>query len=228
MTYPLPLTFNLLISRFKTSVIIAGGNVMPNEQNIARPCRADILLTTSALLACAAFYLWLRAAPADAPRLLLAPVSRLAGALCGMRFDFVAGTGYCGWSRDGTAIIIEKSCSGGNFGIILFSLLVITQPPKMQRLPHKLWLLAGILLFSLLSAIAASALRIAASVPLLSLEAGLSPVLLHNIIGIATYLTAVCLCFLLAGRLVSALMRADTNPLFESSTHLSRQTRSGS
>lgn len=178
---------------------------MPAEKSLlqhypkARP--ADIAAIAAALLLSAAFSLWMRTAPADEPRFLLAPVAWLSGALSGVRFGFLPGTGYCGTARSGTLFIVEKSCSGGNFLAILFPLLAITSLPRVCKLLHRLALLAGLLLFSILSAVAASSLRIAASVPLIELGTGFEPVLIHNVVGIATYLAAICLCYLAVQRL---------------------------
>lgn len=173
---------------------------------------AGYLSIAIALLGCAVFYLWLRGAPADAPRLLLAPIARLSGFLCDIPFAFVPGSGYCGYTRDGTLLIVEKSCSGGNFLVILFSLLAITQLPRARRNRQLPLLLPGLFLFSLVGAVLAAALRIAASIPLLALSDTLSPVLLHNIAGIGTYLTAICLLYLAARQLVSLLLPQASLP----------------
>lgn len=154
---------------------------------------------------CSGFYLWLRQAPPDAPFFLLAPISQLSSVLSGVQFVFVPEIGFCGTSPSATAIIIEKSCSGGNFLIILFSLLVFTQLQRLPRFTGKMLVFAGILVFSCLSSIITSALRVAASILLLDISFEVSPVLVHNIIGILTYFTAICTCYLVAQRLVTIL-----------------------
>lgn len=151
------------------------------------------------------FYLWLRQAQSDSPLFLLAPVSWLSGILSGVHFVFVPEIGFCGTSPSATAIIIEKSCSGGNFFIILFSLLIFTQLRKLSCFTGKMLAFAGMLVFSYLSSILASALRVAASILLLDISFEASPVLVHNIIGILTYFTAICACYLVAQRLVAIL-----------------------
>lgn len=167
--------------------------------------KTELAVYIATLALCSGFYLWLRQAPPDAPLFLLAPISRLSGVLSAVHFVFVPGTGFCGTSPSAAAVIIEKSCSGGNFLIILFSLLVFAQFRRLSRVIGKIPAFVGILLFSYLSSVITSALRVAASILLLDVSLGISPVLAHNIIGILTYFTAICVCYLLAQRLAARL-----------------------
>lgn len=155
------------------------------------------------------FYFWFKQAPPDAPMLLLLPISWLSSFLSGVRFTFLQDIGFSGISPSGWHVIIEKSCSGGNFFIILFSLLAAVLPRSMPHTRAKLAVYAGSLMFSYLASIIASSMRIAASILMLDANFGFSQKLLHNIIGIITYFTFICVSYLAAQNILRYITRKE-------------------
>lgn len=171
------------------------------KQRFFTPLMRHILYGT-ALLGSVSFCLWLRQASADQPMLLLRPVVWLTGTLSGARFLFRAGVGFLGGG-----VVVEKSCAGGNFLVICFTLLVFTQLRRVRTAPALLVVFAGSLALSYAAAVAASACRITATLLLMGAGIGPGPVLLHNIIGMSTFVVTICLCYLAAQRLVPVLER---------------------
>jgi exosortase K len=148
--------------------------------------------------------LWFAAGrmPDDAPALLLWPVSRLAGLWADARFVLTLGVGYEAISRAGLPVRITAACSGARFTLMLTLLLILTQMPRLRGgwaekalsvgLAFMMAWTAGVLATA---ARIASAMRMAPIVPL-------DPVLLHNMLGIATYLAVLLLCNSLTARCV--------------------------
>jgi len=166
------------------------------------------LIYAAAAVGAIAFYLWFQGAPADQPLFFLAPVAWLSGALSGLPVAFQAGLGYWGYTVTGLRIIIERSCSGGNFFVICFTLLAFTQVGRVKGTPMRLAVAVGALAASYVFTVLASSLRIAATVILLEAGLGFDPVLVHNIMGILTYVSVICLCYLVAQGLVSMLQNS--------------------
>lgn len=170
--------------------------------------RQNIFFVALAVVLTAAFALWFGQLPPHQPALFLTPVSWFVSAFCGVDFTCAAERGYLAMSHAGSLFSLDKSCSGGNFFMMLFPLLSITQLVRFERALSKALCLAAALAFSYAAALTATALRVTASLMLLDIRIGLSPVLIHSVTGVATYLTAMCVCFLAAHRAVTKLLNA--------------------
>lgn len=168
-----------------------------------------LIIYLSCAITSISFYFWLKQAPPDAPILFLMPISWLSSLLSGVSFTFVQNIGFSGISSSGWHVIIEKSCSGGNFFIILFSLFTAVLPRSTPRARAKLAVCVGTLAFSYLASIIASSLRIAASILMLDANLGFSQKLMHNIIGIMTYFTFVCVSYTAAQSILRYITRKE-------------------
>lgn len=155
------------------------------------------------VLGAVAFYVWLQQLPGDSPRFLLHPITALSGFLSGDVYTYQQGLGYWTVSATGVEMLIEKSCSGGNFLILSFTMLVFTykwQPgaPLQQGAAY-----LTMLFFAYLCTVAASAFRIVSTILLVKAGLGISRTLLHNAIGIITYICMICVCYYVVHKAVS-------------------------
>ena len=164
-------------------------------------------LSAAAILLSALFYLWLESAPGHQPAILLKPIAAFVSGFFSLRFTLEPGIGYRGITRAGAGFIINKTCSGGVFWIICFCLLCLTQTRRFAERRHRLLSFGAFLLLSYLIAVAASILRIIPSILMFDTPSRLDPVLVHNIIGMITFLTMICTSFVLTQRCVDSLIR---------------------
>ncbi|NVO84152.1 exosortase K [Hymenobacter terrestris] len=117
-------------------------------------------------------------------RWLLAPTNALVNLLLSSTSEFVAGRGYV---HSGLSIVIDKSCAGGNFGLLTG--LVLTTTYLWQRGPRPGLALLVLLLLSYPLTLFVNAARIAGAVRLGQLlPPALAPAWLHEAQGALVYL----------------------------------------
>ncbi|NVO31280.1 exosortase K [Hymenobacter lapidiphilus] len=117
-------------------------------------------------------------------RWLLAPNNALVEVLLSSGSEFVPGRGYV---HPGLGIVIDKSCAGGNFGLL--SVLVLTTTYLWQRGPRPALVLPALLLLSYPLTLFVNAARIAGAVRLGQLlPPALAPGWLHEAQGALVYL----------------------------------------
>ncbi len=157
----------------------------------------DVLLCGATLALCAGLAALAPHLPADEPRALLAPVAWLCRFWTGASFALIAGQGYHAVSALGLPVSITSACSGVRFFIMLAALLVCVRIPRTRASAKPLaWLACLALAYA--AAIAATALRISATLLIARPGAWPDAVLLHNLLGITAYLTAMLACYSLA------------------------------
>lgn len=147
--------------------------------------RAIRLLPFLLLLAAyAAAKLYYAAADTTDVRWLLAPTNALVELLLSSAAEFVPGRGYV---HPALRIVIDKSCAGGNFGLL--SALVLTITYLWQRGPRPALALPALLLLAYPLTLLVNAARIAGAVRLNQLlPPALNPSWLHEAQGALVYL----------------------------------------
>ncbi len=143
-------------------------------------------LAVSVLLAAGA-KAWYSVAGPDDLRVLTAPTQALVGAMTGIDFTWEAGYGYVSLARH---LVIAKSCTGVNFLLAVFGLLVFTLVPALPGRRDKLRSLAPIAMVAFGVTVIVNALRIGLGVALHDggLAWGwLSAERVHRLAGIVVY-----------------------------------------
>lgn len=164
----------------------------------------EFLLAT---LISAAFYWWLSLAPDHEPVFLLSPIAAVVSAFFNLPITLEPELGYIGVTRLGAAFVINKSCSGAIFWIIFFCLLCFTQTPRFATRHRRFLSCCVFWAISYLLALLASVLRIIPSVLMFDYASSFAPGLVHKIIGIMTFLTVICIGYLLLERGITVLLR---------------------
>lgn len=124
------------------------------------------------------------AASTDDVQVLLVPTDNLVELLLGSTSQFVAGHGYV---HPALGIVIDKSCAGGNFGLL--SGLLLSSAYLHGRGPRPAAALPLLLLLSYLLTLLVNAARIAGAVRLAQLlPPALTPAWLHEAQGALVYL----------------------------------------
>ena len=155
------------------------------------------------LVAYAAAKLAYAAAGTADVRWLLAPTNALVELLLSSTSEFVPGRGYV---HPALGIVIDKSCAGGNFGLL--SALLLSATYLWQRGPRPILALPLLVLLAYPLTLLVNAARIAGAVQLGQLlPPALAPAWLHEAQGALVYLF-----FLLAAyaALRQLLYKADT------------------
>lgn len=101
--------------------------------------------------------LFLSQANVDQVSFLLAPTSYLVALVNGLHFDYESGKGYYDALH---RILIDKSCSGGNFFVIAFGMSTVTSIQFYNRYKHQFILLPLLLTASWCLTIIANTSRI--------------------------------------------------------------------
>lgn len=178
-------------------------------KNSLRAILTPIVVYVATLAAAAAFYLWVTQLPSDQPPFLLRPIAAITGFFSGDTYTYQKGLGYWTIAANGAEMVIEKSCSSANFLILCFSMLVFTHRWRPGRPLRQAAVYLGMLLFSYLCAIVAAAFRIVTTVFLLGAGLAISRSLLHNAIGIITYIFMICLSYWATHKITAAIQASE-------------------
>ncbi len=127
----------------------------------------------------------------DDLRVLTAPVQALVGLATGMEFTWEAGYGYVSLAD---RFVIAKSCTGVNFLLAAFGLLVFTLIPAARDLRTKVLLVPIAAAGAYAATVIVNAARIAAGIALHGVSWGwMDAARVHRLAGIAVYLAALVL-----------------------------------
>ena len=134
---------------------------------------------------------------------LLWPTDKIVSLITGSFSDYFPETGFHHFDLN---ILIEKSCSGFNFGLLCFcmlSFLLVTHAPKNRQ--KNLSFPANLILSYVLT-VFVNASRIVVSITAqnhgMRFLPNLSKALLHQIVGVSTHLVFLVLIYLLAEKIV--------------------------
>lgn len=133
---------------------------------------------------------------------LLSPISQLVSLFTGLSFVFDVEQGYLATNN---LIVIDKSCSGINFFLLTFSLLIFWFIRHFRNLLHQLLFFFTALVSTYLFTVLVNAFRITVAVKLLALKDALPWVdtdLFHLLEGILFYAFFLVGFYLLVQKLV--------------------------
>ncbi len=161
-------------------------------------------VAAAAALGLKAFY---STANAEQLRFMLAPTTALVEAAGGYSFDWTSG----GYLSGELHYMIAPVCAGVNFLIVAYCALVLGLVRPRRSPWQNVGLLFGSAAAAYLTALAANALRILVAIPLWTHRVGfgaLTPERLHELVGVAVFLSMLLLVWALARRLSGAALGA--------------------
>ena len=139
----------------------------------------------------------------DELRWMTWPMQALVGVAAGLDFTYEAGYGYVDLAH---RLVIAKSCTGVNYLLAVFGLLVFTRVPRAAGHARKMAAVAGMAAAAYTVTIVVNATRIAVGLAVheAGWEAGwLTPARVHRLAGIAVYLTSLLAVHAAASRVES-------------------------
>jgi exosortase K len=145
----------------------------------------------------------------DSLAFLLNPTDKLVGLLAGSHSVYIAAAGYF---HDSLNIVIDKSCSGFNFWILCFLLFTYLTVKRLDKPLHKTLAVPVSLICAYPLTIFANVSRIFASLIVESHTKNFFPerqYLIHEAIGIITYLSFLILAFFLIEKLKRGKYNAE-------------------
>ena len=140
----------------------------------------------------------------DELRWMTGPTQGLVALAAGLEFTYEAGYGYVDLAH---RLVIAKSCTGVNYLLAVFGLLVATRVPDVAGRARKMAAVAGIAAAAYGVTIVVNAVRITVGLAVhdAGWEAGwLTPARVHRLAGIAVYLTSLLAVHAAASRLAGA------------------------
>ncbi|HEX2955090.1 MAG TPA: exosortase K [Bacillota bacterium] len=171
------------------------GNILQRIRNH----RSTIALYIVTLLLLVLMKRFLKAATLEQMKALLAPVACAVRLFLASPFEL----GPAGYFYPELHIIIGKSCSGANFFLVLFALLVFLYVPTAKGVWRKVLYWGEALILSYFVTLAANASRILMAVSMRSYFAGTGVQdKFHMILGMVVYLFYLVLTRLMADKLM--------------------------
>jgi exosortase K len=143
---------------------------------------------------------------------LLKPTDQFVGLLTGSHSVYIAENGYY---HDKLNILIDKSCSGFNFGILCFLLFTYLAVKYFDKTSYKILTIPAALLGAYLLTICVNTSRIFASIVVQNQTKNVLPDeqhLIHEAIGILTNLSFLILAYLLIEKLLIHIQRHAKHP----------------
>ncbi|HYG39711.1 MAG TPA: exosortase K [Cytophagales bacterium] len=157
------------------------------KQHFKSPRYINLFFYTAILLIAFLLKTFFSRATPDDLNFILYPTTSAVNAITGNSFEFISGTGYV---MEGTLVVINKTCSGGNFFIIAFSMAAFMGVAAFSHFRDKAILLVGSLLSSFILTVTVNGFRISLAIFLLNrfpssnlISSGLS----HQLQGVLFY-----------------------------------------
>jgi len=126
---------------------------------------------------------------------ILSPTSLLVSSSLGMSAEYT----HAGYSIAPLHVLIDKSCAGINFLVILFTALATTAPYRYLSLWRSAWLFTGLMILSLILTPLVNTSRILGAIALLKFKTTipfLASAWMHEAEGAFIYLTALTITYL--------------------------------
>lgn len=144
-----------------------------------------------------------RYAGTEALDFLLNPTNKIVGLLTGLPSTYTQNSGYF---YEQLNVVIDKSCSGYNFGLLCFLMLTFLLLKHTATTLQKVSALCFSIIGAYILTIAVNSARIFASITIQSQDVSflnIDPKLIHQAIGITTNLTFLVLIYLLIERVLT-------------------------